>query len=43
MRYVRGGKFTSREFDKFYEDIRIHVPLTIPRFPRQNGVDKQKN
>ena len=39
----RGGEFTSKEFDAFYEENGIHREFSAPRTPDQNGVAEQKN
>ncbi|RDX76872.1 hypothetical protein CR513_43089, partial [Mucuna pruriens] len=44
LRSDRGGEFTSKEFNEFYEKNVICCPPTIPRTPQQNGVlERKKN
>ena len=43
LRSDRGGEFTSKEFNDFFESHDICHPLTVPRSPQQNGVAKRKN
>ncbi|KAE8681376.1 hypothetical protein F3Y22_tig00111330pilonHSYRG00435 [Hibiscus syriacus] len=43
IRSDRGGEFTFREFQEFYEANRIRRPMTVPRSPQQNGVAERKN
>ena len=43
LRLNKGGDFTSREFEMFYNDKGIKRHTFAPRTPPQNGITKRKN
>ncbi|KAL9257162.1 Retrovirus-related Pol polyprotein from transposon TNT 1-94-like protein [Drosera capensis] len=43
LRTNRGGEFTSKDFDAFYDEQGIRRQLTAPHTPEQNGVAERKN
>ena len=43
LRFNRGGKFTSHEFEFFYNDRGIKRQTSTPRTPLKNGVTKRRN
>lgn len=43
VRSDRGGEFTSRQFNVFYESAGIHRELMAAYTPEQNGVVERKN
>ena len=43
LRLDRGGEFTSREFEIFYNDKGIKRKTSMPRTPPQNGIKKMRN
>ena len=43
LRSERGGKFTSREFELFYNDNCIKRQTSAPRTPPQNGISERRN
>lgn len=42
LRGDRGKKYTSREFNKFYEEEGVERQLTVSYTPQQNGVSGKK-
>lgn len=42
LRSNRGGKFTSKNFNEFYENNGIHHPIMVPRTTQQNGLVKRE-
>ena len=43
LRSDRGGEFTSREFEEFYNDKGIKRHTSTPRTPPWNGIAKRRN
>ena len=43
LRSDRGGEFTSREFNIYYEEHEIERQLSSPYLPKQNGIAKRRN
>ena len=43
LRSNRGGKFTSREFEEFYNDRGIKRQTSTLRTPLQNGIAERRN
>ena len=43
LRLDRGGDFTSREFNMFYEENGIKRQLSSPRTPEQNEISERRN
>ena len=42
LRSNKGGEFTSREFEVFYNDKEIKWKTSSPRTPTQNGITKRR-
>ena len=42
IRSDRGKEYTSKEFDKFYEDESLEHQLTVGYTPKHNGVSGKK-
>ena len=43
LRSDRGGEFTSKEFEMFYNDKGIKRQTSAPRTPPQNGIVERRN
>ena len=43
LRYDRGGEFTSREFEVFYNDKGTKRQTSTPRTPPHNGIAERRN
>ena len=43
LRSDRGGEFTSRDFEVFYNDRGIKRQISTPRIPPQNGIAERRN
>ena len=43
LRLDKGGEFTSREFEMFYNDKGIKRQTSTPRTPPQNGIVERRN
>ena len=43
LKLDRGGEFTSREFEVFYNDKGIKRQTSAPRTPPQNGIAERRN
>ena len=43
LRSNRGGEFTSKDFEVFYNDKGIKRQIVAPRTPPQNGIAKRRN
>ena len=43
LRSDRGGEFTSRDFNAFYNDKEMKRKTSTPRNPPQNGIEERIN
>ena len=43
LRSDRGGEFTSKEFEEFYNNKGIKRQTSTPRTPPQNGILQRRN
>ena len=43
LRSENGGKFTSKEFDIFYETHEIRRKFSVSRTPQKNGIVERRN
>ena len=43
LRSDKGGEFTSREFEEFYNDRGIKRQTSMPRTPPQNNIEERRN